>query len=149
MCIIRSADFIRCKLLWIYSFQIRVQYFEIKVMCTGYLLAQIQQLVFQTIFEKLSYFSTKTCVLHVIILLLIQYFCLRPLSRKNMHFSINYIVSVPPFCICACFFLIKAFRRNIELRVKFQLLIKTKIPTNEEVSCFKSHRCCIYHAYRC
>ena len=31
---------------------------------------------------------------------LIQYFGQRPLSRKNMHFSINYIVSVPPFCIC-------------------------------------------------
>ena len=28
----------------------------------------------------------------------------------------------------------------------FQLLIKTKMPTNEEVSCFKSLRCCIYHA---
>ena len=63
---------------------------------------------------------------HVIILLLIQYLCQRPLSRKNMHFSINYIVSVPPFCICACFFLIKALGRNIELRVKFQLLIKLK-----------------------
>ena len=25
---------------------------------------------------------------------------------------------------------------------------KTKIPTNEEVSCFKSLRCCIYHAYK-
>ena len=28
---------------------------------------------------------------------------------------------------------------------KFQLLIKPKIPTNEEVSCFKSLRGCIYH----
>ena len=26
---------------------------------------------------------------------------------------------------------------------------KTKIPTNEEVSCSKSHRCCIYHANKC
>ena len=26
---------------------------------------------------------------------------------------------------------------------------KTKIPTNEEVSCFKSLRCCIYHANKC
>ena len=32
-----------------------------------------------------------------------------------------------------------------QLSTKFQLLIKTKIPTNEEVSCFKSLRCCIYH----
>ena len=28
---------------------------------------------------------------------LFQYFGQRPFSRKNMHFSINYIVSVPPF----------------------------------------------------
>ena len=34
---------------------------------------------------------------------------------------------------------------------KFQLLIKTKIPKNKEVSCFKSLRNCIYHAnnYNC
>ena len=30
---------------------------------------------------------------------------------------------------------------------KFQLLIKTKILTNKEVSCFKSLKCCIYHAF--
>ena len=30
--------------------------------------------------------------------------------------------------------------------MKFQLLIKTKILTNEEVYCFKSLRCCIFHA---
>ena len=33
--------------------------------------------------------------------------------------------------------------------MKFQLLIETKIPTNEEVSSFKSLRCCIYHANKC
>ena len=33
--------------------------------------------------------------------------------------------------------------------MKFQLLIKVKIPTNEECSCFKSLRCCIYHANKC
>ena len=32
--------------------------------------------------------------------LLIQYFGQRHLSRKNIYFSINYIVSVPSFCIC-------------------------------------------------
>ena len=32
---------------------------------------------------------------------------------------------------------------------KFQLLIKTKILTNEEVSCLKSLRCCINHANKC
>ena len=31
-------------------------------------------------------------------------------------------------------------------QLNFQLLIKTKIPANDEVSCFKSLRCCIYHA---
>ena len=31
---------------------------------------------------------------------LFHYFGQRPFSRKNMHFSINYIVSVPPFWIC-------------------------------------------------
>ena len=33
--------------------------------------------------------------------------------------------------------------------MKFQLLIKTKIPTNKEDSCFKSLRCCIYHDNKC
>ena len=36
-----------------------------------------------------------------------------------------------------------------ELSMKFQLLIKTKIPTNKEVSSFKSLRCCINHAQKC
>ena len=33
---------------------------------------------------------------------------------------------------------IKLFSCSTQLSTKFQLLIKTKIPTNEEVSCFKS-----------
>ena len=41
---------------------------------------------------------------------------------------------------------IKLFSCSTQLSMKFQLLIKTKIQTNEEVSCFKSLRCCIYHA---
>ena len=44
---------------------------------------------------------------------------------------------------------IKLFSCSSQLSTKFQLLIKTKIPTNEEVSCFKSLRCCIYHADKC
>ena len=36
-----------------------------------------------------------------------------------------------------------------QLSTTFQLLMKTKIPTNEEVSCFKSLRCFIYHADNC
>ena len=38
---------------------------------------------------------------------------------------------------------------STQLGTKFQLLIKAKIQTNEEFSCFKSLRCCIYHANNC
>ena len=44
---------------------------------------------------------------------------------------------------------IKLFSCSTQLSREFQLLIKTKIPTNKEVSCFKSLRCCIYHANKC
>ena len=44
---------------------------------------------------------------------------------------------------------IKLLSGSSQLGTKFQLLIKAKIPTNEEVSCFKSLRCCIYHANTC
>ena len=44
---------------------------------------------------------------------------------------------------------IKLFSCSTELTTKYQLLIKTKIPTNEEVFCFKSLRCGIYHANKC
>ena len=44
---------------------------------------------------------------------------------------------------------IKLFSCSIQLSTRFQLLIKTKILTYEEVSCFKYLRCCIYHAYKC
>ena len=43
---------------------------------------------------------------------------------------------------------IKLFSCSIQLSTKVQLLIKTKIPTNEEVYCFKSLRCA-YHANKC
>ena len=43
----------------------------------------------------------------------------------------------------------KAFLCSTQLSTKFQLLIKNKIPTNEEVSCLKSLRCCIYNANKC
>ena len=43
---------------------------------------------------------------------------------------------------------IKLFSCSTQLSTKFQLLIKTKTPTNE-VSCFISLRCCIYHANKC
>ena len=38
---------------------------------------------------------------------------------------------------------------HAELSVKFQLLIKSKIMKNEEVSCFKSLRHCVHHACKC
>ena len=44
---------------------------------------------------------------------------------------------------------IKLFPCSTQLSTKFQLLLKTKIPTNEEVACFKSLRYCIYHANKC
>ena len=43
---------------------------------------------------------------------------------------------------------IKLFSSSAQLRMKFQLLIKTKIPINSEVSCFKSISC-INHAKKC
>ena len=43
---------------------------------------------------------------------------------------------------------IKLFSFSTQMSTKFQLLIKIKILTNEEVSCFKSLRC-IYHANEC
>ena len=44
---------------------------------------------------------------------------------------------------------IKLFSCSTQLSTKFQLLIKTKISTNKEVSCFKSLRSWIYHAHKC
>ena len=40
---------------------------------------------------------------------------------------------------------IKLFSCSTQLSTKFQLLIISKLLTNEEVYCFKSLRCCIYH----
>ena len=44
---------------------------------------------------------------------------------------------------------IKLFSCSTQLSTKFQILIKTKIPTNEEVSWFKSLKCCMYYANKC
>ena len=43
---------------------------------------------------------------------------------------------------------IKLFSCSTQRSTKFQP-INTKIPTNKEVSNFKSLRCCIYHANKC
>ena len=50
-----------------------------------------------------------------------------------------------------CLEVIKLFSCSTQLSKKFQLLINTKIPTNQEVSCFtgRSLRCCIYNANKC
>ena len=42
--------------------------------------------------------------------------------------------------------IIKLFSCSTQLGTKFELLIKTKIRTNEEVACSKALSCCIYHA---
>ena len=39
------------------------------------------------------------------------------------------------------------FSCSTHLSTKFQLLINTKIPANEKVSCFTSLRFCIYHCW--
>ena len=44
---------------------------------------------------------------------------------------------------------IKLFSSSTQLSTTFQLPIKTKILTNEEITGFKSLRCCIYHANKC
>ena len=43
----------------------------------------------------------------------------------------------------------RTFPCSTQLSMKFQLLIKTELPINEEVYCLKSLRCCIYHANKC
>ena len=76
--------------------------------------------------------------------------------KLTFYFWIIHLIFHPSFCPIAALFMftglwpLAAWPRDFscltQLSTKFQLLIKTKIPTNEEVSCFKSHRCCIYHA---
>ena len=46
----------------------------------------------------------------------------------------------------SCPKVIKKISCSTQLITKFQLLTKTKIPTSKDVSCFKSLRCCFYHA---
>ena len=44
---------------------------------------------------------------------------------------------------------IKLLSCSTQLSKKFQLLIKTKIPKEEDGSYFKSLRYCVYHANKC
>ena len=84
--------------------------------------------------------------MHVIIL-----FC-RYIAGNVLNFEIcvKGIITLVSFLSISCICtpgpeVIKLFTCSTQLSTKFQVLIKTKIPTNEEVSCFKSLRCCIYH----
>ena len=43
---------------------------------------------------------------------------------------------------------IKLFLCSNQLSMEFQMLIKSKMLKNEDFSCFKSFRCCIYHAHK-
>ena len=52
--------------------------------------------------------------------------------------------SISKYCTNPCPDVIKLFSCSTQLSTKFQLLIKTKILTNEAVSSFKSLRCCNY-----
>ena len=73
--------------------------------------------------------------------------CLFSLSRVSLGNMLVPILAISVLLVEAQGKLI--FSYSSQLSTEFQLLIKTKIPTNEEVSCFKSLRCCIYHAYKC
>ena len=68
----------------------------------------------------------------MIILLLIQYFGQRPLSRKNMHFNINYIVSKEAFINKNMHFNINyivykeaSIKKNHALQYRLQSLLET------------------------
>ena len=64
-------------------------------------------------------------------------------AAKAVHFHVSHNTLRPGPEV------IKLFSCLAQLKKKFQLLIKTKIETNEELSCFKSVRCCIYNANKC
>ena len=64
------------------------------------------------------------------------------LCKRKPVFGVSDQVSLKPGTL-----VIKLFSCSTQLSTKFQLLIKTKILTNTEVSCFKTLRCCIYLAF--
>ena len=62
--------------------------------------------------------------------------------RNIIYIYDEYLCEI--ICILACSLgpgVIKKYSCSTQLSMKFQLLIKTKIPTNKEDSCFKSPRC--------
>ena len=75
-------------------------------------------------------------------------------SMTEFHMSHISSSCIDTICAMRCFWkvwpeVLKLFPCSTQLSTKFQLLIKTKLPTNEEVYCFKSLRCCIYPANKC
>ena len=88
---------------------------------------------------KAKLLRRKSGILHMIILLLIQYFCQRPLSRKNMHFILIQYFGQRPLS-SACFFLIKDVGRNIELRVKLSYVFNI-VPYGEYNKYYKYLSC--------
>ena len=80
------------------------------------------------------------CYLHLLISH--RYFCNSTISTP-MVYSLVFPLRRP------CPKVIKLVSCSTQMSTKIQLLIKTKIPTNEEVYCFKFLRCCIYPAHKC
>ena len=70
-------------------------------------------------------------------------------ERNRSNLLKAFLVRGHQFSLKAGLEVIKNCSCSTQLRTKFQLLIKSKITTNKEVSCFKFLRCCIYHANKC
>ena len=69
-------------------------------------------------------------------------------TAENSHHSVSEW-TIPSLMYQTRNKVIKHFSCSTQLSTKIKLLIKTKILINEEVSCFKFLRCCIYHANKC
>ena len=80
------------------------------------------------------------------ILIFCQIFCIFNQKCLTLESTIFFLPKMP---IRPGPEVINLFSCSTQLSTKFQLFIKTKIPTNEENSCVKSLRCCIYHADKC
>ena len=93
--------------------------------------------------------------LHIELTILLQLTC--PLREGSCVVSLFLALSIEITLTATCPAelqlpgpeVIKLFSCLTQLSTKFQLLIKTKIPTNDEVYCFKPLRCSIYHANKC
>ena len=71
-------------------------------------------------------------------------FCLSFVRRHGRPFAYNTVFSYAGPDVIKLFFMLNSTDHEISAAHK-----KTKILTNEEVFCFKSLRCCIYHAHKC